>query len=77
FFHLGGDSIKAIQVSSRLLQNGYKLEMRELFQYPTIAELNGRVQRVSRVSDQGEVSGNVALTPIQHWFIEQQPSNPE
>ncbi|MBE0342322.1 amino acid adenylation domain-containing protein, partial [Paenibacillus sp. 28ISP30-2] len=38
FFHLGGDSIKAIQVSSRLLQNGYKLEMRELFQYPTIAE---------------------------------------
>ncbi|WP_442953274.1 amino acid adenylation domain-containing protein [Paenibacillus sp. IHB B 3084] len=77
FFHLGGDSIKAIQVSSRLLQNGYKLEMRELFQYPTIAELNGRVQRVSRVSDQGEVSGTVALTPIQHWFIEQQPSKPE
>ncbi|WP_153794837.1 non-ribosomal peptide synthetase, partial [Paenibacillus polymyxa] len=77
FFHLGGDSIKAIQVSSRLLQNGYKLEMRELFQYPTIAELNGRVQRVTRVSDQGEVRGNVALTPIQHWFIEQQPSNPE
>ncbi|MFC7560669.1 amino acid adenylation domain-containing protein [Paenibacillus farraposensis] len=77
FFHLGGDSIKAIQVSSRLLQNGYKLEMRELFQYPTIAELNGRVQQMSRVSDQGEVTGAVALTPIQHWFIEQQPSKPE
>ncbi|MGW8444293.1 non-ribosomal peptide synthase/polyketide synthase [Paenibacillus sp. S33] len=76
FFYLGGDSIKAIQVSSRLLQNGYKLEMRELFQYPTIAELNGRVQQVSRVSDQGEVTGTVALTPIQHWFIEQQPSKP-
>ncbi|MDP1513189.1 amino acid adenylation domain-containing protein, partial [Paenibacillus ottowii] len=77
FFHLGGDSIKGIQVSSRLLQNGYKLEMRELFQYPTIAELNGRVQRMTRMSDQGEVTGNVALTPIQHWFIELQPSHPE
>ncbi|MDP1513456.1 condensation domain-containing protein, partial [Paenibacillus ottowii] len=28
-------------------------------------------------SDQGEVTGNVALTPIQHWFIELQPSHPE
>lgn len=77
FFHLGGDSIKAIQVSSRLLQNGYKLEMRELFQYPTIAELSGRVQQVIRIADQGEVTGAVALTPIQHWFLEQQPANPE
>lgn len=37
FFELGGDSIKSIQVSSRLHQAGYKLEIRDLFKYPTIS----------------------------------------
>ncbi|WP_010503926.1 non-ribosomal peptide synthetase, partial [Paenibacillus elgii] len=35
FFDLGGDSIKSIQVVSRLFQAGYKLEMKDLFTYPT------------------------------------------
>ncbi|MEE4565971.1 non-ribosomal peptide synthetase, partial [Paenibacillus polymyxa] len=54
FFDLGGDSIKAIQVSSRLLQAGYKLDMKDLFQYPSISLLSGHVQKVSRTADQGE-----------------------
>ncbi len=40
FFELGGDSIKSIQISSRLYQAGYKLEMKDLFKYPTIAKLS-------------------------------------
>ncbi|WP_246063153.1 condensation domain-containing protein, partial [Paenibacillus ehimensis] len=76
FFELGGDSIKAIQVSSRLLQAGYKIEMRELFQYPTVAELGSHVQVVDRIADQGEVAGDVKLTPIQHWYFEQEPAEP-
>ncbi|MEC2165049.1 non-ribosomal peptide synthetase, partial [Bacillus velezensis] len=39
FFTLGGDSIKGIQMASRLNQHGYKLEMKDLFQHPTIEEL--------------------------------------
>ncbi|WP_254207985.1 non-ribosomal peptide synthase/polyketide synthase, partial [Paenibacillus sp. AK121] len=69
FFDLGGDSIKAIQVSSRLLQAGYKLDMKDLFQYPSISLLSGHVHPVSRTADQGEVSGSVKLTPIQQWFF--------
>ncbi|WP_426446147.1 amino acid adenylation domain-containing protein [Paenibacillus sp. S-38] len=69
FFDLGGDSIKAIQVSSRLLQAGYKVEMKELFQYPTIAELGGRVRPAGRTADQEEASGPVELTPILRWFL--------
>ncbi|MFB0847085.1 amino acid adenylation domain-containing protein, partial [Paenibacillus oleatilyticus] len=76
FFELGGDSIKAIQVSSRLLQAGYKLEMREMFQYPTVAELGRYVQEASRIADQGEVRGPVAHTPIQLWYLEQNPAEP-
>ncbi|WP_231595047.1 surfactin non-ribosomal peptide synthetase SrfAA, partial [Bacillus sp. JFL15] len=34
FFTLGGDSIKGIQMASRLNQHGYKLEMKDLFQHP-------------------------------------------
>nr|WP_267497724.1 non-ribosomal peptide synthase/polyketide synthase [Paenibacillus farraposensis] len=73
FFDLGGDSIKSIQVSSRLLQAGYKMDMKHLFKYPTIAELSPYVQTAERIADQGEVTGETPLLPIQHWFFEQAP----
>ncbi|MCZ8520301.1 MULTISPECIES: non-ribosomal peptide synthase/polyketide synthase [Paenibacillus] len=76
FFELGGDSIKSIQVSSRLLQAGYKLEMKDLFAHPTVAELAPRVQAVLRIADQGPVSGEVTLTPAQRWFLDQAPAEP-
>ncbi|ASR47662.1 non-ribosomal peptide synthetase [Paenibacillus kribbensis] len=76
FFHLGGDSIKAIQVSSRLFQAGYKLDMKDLFKYPTIAGLSPYIQPVNRLAKQGEVTGNVVLTPVQRWFFEQQAAEP-
>ncbi|WP_342006863.1 phosphopantetheine-binding protein, partial [Bacillus subtilis] len=44
FYDLGGDSIKSIQVSSRLFQAGYKVEMKHLLKYPTIAQLSGYVE---------------------------------
>ncbi|WP_342552941.1 amino acid adenylation domain-containing protein [Paenibacillus sp. FSL R7-0652] len=70
FFELGGDSIKSIQVSSRLHQAGYKLEIRDLFKYPTISQLSLHVKPVGRTIDQGEITGETVLTPIQHWFFE-------
>ncbi len=39
YFSLGGDSIKAIRVLSRLHGQGVKVDLRDLFQFPTIAEL--------------------------------------
>ncbi|BFH69022.1 hypothetical protein J27TS7_06760 [Paenibacillus dendritiformis] len=70
FYNLGGDSIKSIQVSSRMYQAGYGVEMRHLLKYPTIAELSMYVQPTTVVSDQGEIVGAVPLTPIQSWFFE-------
>ncbi len=39
FFELGGDSIKAVQLVGWLLQKGVKLDMMNIFTYPTIEEL--------------------------------------
>ena len=69
FFYLGGDSIKALQVMSRL--TNYKVDLSELFKYPTIAELSKYVKTVCDEINQDIVEGEIALTPIQKWFFEQ------
>ncbi|KAF6646973.1 phosphopantetheine-binding protein, partial [Paenibacillus sp. EKM301P] len=50
FFDLGGDSIKAIQIASRAFQAGYKLDMKDLFQYPTVAALAPHMHEVRRMA---------------------------
>ncbi|ADL52202.1 amino acid adenylation domain protein [Clostridium cellulovorans 743B] len=69
FFSLGGDSIKAIKVSSTLGNNGYKLEVRNLFQYPVISKLSAYVKSNTVEAFQGIVEGEVNLTPIQEGFF--------
>ncbi|MCM3268071.1 non-ribosomal peptide synthetase [Paenibacillus elgii] len=76
FFALGGDSIKAIQVSAKLHQAGYKVEMRHLFAHPSIAELSAYVKPITRTVDQGEAKGWARLTPIQVWFFGQNDAAP-
>ncbi|GIP58449.1 non-ribosomal peptide synthetase [Paenibacillus woosongensis] len=71
FFECGGDSIKALQVSSRLMTQGLKMEMRDLFKYPTIRELSRYVQTSARKISQEPVTGEVGLTPIQSRLFEQ------
>ncbi|PFL18046.1 non-ribosomal peptide synthetase, partial [Bacillus cereus] len=76
FFDLGGDSIKAIQASSKLLQAGYKIEMKYWFKYQNVAELSLHVKPVTRLIDQKEIIGEVTLTPIQRWFFENKMEAP-
>ncbi|WP_155983802.1 condensation domain-containing protein, partial [Paenibacillus sp. 1-18] len=54
----------------------YKLDMKHLFKYLTIAELSPHAQIVGHIVDQGEVTGATPLLPIQHWFFEQTPVDP-
>ncbi|MGA8942997.1 MAG: condensation domain-containing protein, partial [Thermoactinomyces sp.] len=71
FFELGGDSIKAMQIVSRLKLHRLKAGLRDLFQYPTIRELAPHVQKATEEVEEEAVTGEVALTPIQHWLFEQ------
>ena len=67
---VGGDSIKSIQIVSRMKKEGYEIEMKDIFQYPTISELASKVRSMARTIDQSMVTGIIPLTPIQKWFFE-------
>ncbi|MCL6755242.1 amino acid adenylation domain-containing protein [Nostoc sp. CCCryo 231-06] len=72
FFELGGDSIISIQMISRANLAGLELTPKQLFQYQTIAELATVVGTTRQIAaNQGLVTGSVPLTPIQHWFFQQ------
>ena len=74
FFVLGGDSILSIQVIANCRRAGIlNITTRDLFEHPTVAALarcvDGRAQ--TAVLPVARSSGMVTLTPIQHWFFEQ------
>ncbi|MGD2089308.1 MAG: amino acid adenylation domain-containing protein [Candidatus Aminicenantes bacterium] len=72
FFDLGGDSIKAIRMAARMSKSGYKVEMKDIFRFPSIAQLAPLIKKKHRTADQSIVTGIVPLTPIQKRFFENQ-----
>jgi amino acid adenylation domain-containing protein/non-ribosomal peptide synthase protein (TIGR01720 family) len=76
FFALGGDSIKSIQIVSRMKQRGYALAIQDILLYPSIEDLATRVSVATRQAEQGIISGEIDLSPIQHWFFNGNPSTP-
>ncbi len=78
FFSLGGDSLMSIQVIARARQEGLFLTPRQLFEEQTIA----RLAAAAKTTDTGSRAaadhspGPLPLTPIQHWFFEQQLADP-
>lgn len=71
FFALGGDSIRGIEVVSRAGEEGLRLTPNQIFQHQTIAELAvaAATDLEPEERDQGEVVGEVPLTPIQRWYF--------
>ncbi|NKB76040.1 MAG: amino acid adenylation domain-containing protein [Gammaproteobacteria bacterium] len=73
FFDLGGDSILSIQLLSKIKKAGIALELKQLFQYQTIAELaqqiefNAPAQTIE--AEQNPIEGSIQLTPIYHEFL--------
>jgi non-ribosomal peptide synthase protein (TIGR01720 family) len=71
FFRLGGDSILGVQVIARAHEAGLRLTSRQLFDHQTIAELAAVAGAAERTAaEQGAVTGEVPLTPIQRWFFD-------
>ncbi|MEM7086884.1 MAG: amino acid adenylation domain-containing protein [Bacteroidota bacterium] len=69
FYSLGGDSIKSIQIVSRMKQKGYYLSLEEIMGNPVLEDLAKSVVPDKRLIDQSAVEGEVILTPIQHYFF--------
>lgn len=69
FFSLGGDSIKAIRLVNMLWF--YEIKVKDIYSYPTIAELSKTIKIKTKEIDQEMVYGEVPLAPIQICFFEQ------
>ena len=77
FFALGGDSIRSIQMIARAARAGLRFTPKQVFQHQTIAELAPLAGRTAVIAaEQGVVTGDVPLTPIQRWFFEQELADP-
>ncbi len=78
FFELGGDSIISIQIVSRAKRAGINITPKLLFENPNVSSLAQKVSRDNNmvVADQGLVEGELSLSPAQHWFFEQEFSEP-
>jgi amino acid adenylation domain-containing protein len=72
FFDIGGDSIKTIHISAKLQKFNLMVKINDFFLYPTIRELSPHVKPIERVIEQGVVTGNVPLTPIQNQFFQKE-----
>jgi amino acid adenylation domain-containing protein/non-ribosomal peptide synthase protein (TIGR01720 family) len=77
FFQLGGDSILGLQIIVRANQAKLQVSLKQLFANQSIANLAivaGTTERIQ--AEQGLVTGALPLTPIQHWFFEQNLPEP-
>ncbi len=77
FFELGGDSILSIQVIALARRQGLKLTPTLLFENQTVGELSAvATLAVNAAAKQEVLTGDLPLTPIQHWFFEQNLEDP-
>ncbi|MCB0614226.1 MAG: amino acid adenylation domain-containing protein, partial [Phaeodactylibacter sp.] len=76
FFHIGGDSIKALQISGRLGAQGWAVSIKGLFTQPTIAQLASKVVAKKKNYPQEMLSGKAPLSAAQQWFFEHIQTDP-
>lgn len=78
FFELGGDSIISIQIIFKANKEGLKITPKQIFQFQTISELASVIDTsIENTAQQDIVTGEVNLTPVQHWFFEQNLPEPD
>ncbi|MEU1882733.1 amino acid adenylation domain-containing protein [Streptosporangium sp. NPDC020072] len=75
FFGLGGHSILMIQAIREVKQAGLPISLLMMYQHETVADLAAAIDaapggaRGATGAEQGPVTGELTLTPIQHWFL--------
>jgi amino acid adenylation domain-containing protein/non-ribosomal peptide synthase protein (TIGR01720 family) len=77
FFELGGDSIVSIQIVARARDAGLLITPKQVLQHGSILKLAGVTQTLrTQAAEEEPGEGIIPLTPIQHWFFEQQLPDP-
>lgn len=73
FFNLGGDSIVAMQIASKATHMGFPMMVKHIFKHQTIEKLskiNFSNKQKGLPEGKDSNSQTIPLTPIQHWFFE-------
>ncbi|HDR7208558.1 D-alanine--poly(phosphoribitol) ligase subunit DltA [Bacillus cytotoxicus] len=71
YYDLGGDSIKSIQVVSKLREQQIQLSIKEIIKYQnikSIAKHLGLREKSTGIFDKGEQLTEFPITPVQQWF---------
>ncbi|MCM1975120.1 amino acid adenylation domain-containing protein [Streptomyces sp. G1] len=68
FFDLGGDSITAIQLSSRARAAGLALSPRDVFRHRTVAALARVATETGTAVEADDGTGEVTPTPVMRWL---------
>ncbi|MDQ0858860.1 amino acid adenylation domain-containing protein [Bacillus sp. V2I10] len=77
FYHLGGDSIKAIQIASRLSEKGLKIKTKDILSNPVIEDMALHLETTGKKwhgSNQPCV-GSIQSLPSASWFFSQNLDN--
>ena len=80
FFALGGDSVSAIQVASMAKKQGLHITLIDILRSRSLQELASTATTVVKsteyvVNEHTYTNSDIPLTPIQHWFFEQDVIN--
>ncbi|KZN49806.1 non-ribosomal peptide synthetase [Pseudoalteromonas luteoviolacea] len=80
FFRIGGDSIISIQLMSQLRLLGYTLKVKDIYESPTVAQLAKKLEQLPQAqtiqTEQGVLTGEFDLLPVQSWFFDLGLSQP-
>lgn len=71
FFALGGDSIKAMQLSAYIKKYDLDIDIKTIFEYSVFKEMAAHIVKQDIVRDRIQTSaGEVELSPVQNWYFE-------
>ncbi|EOI00749.1 amino acid adenylation domain-containing protein [Enterococcus moraviensis ATCC BAA-383] len=77
FFELGGDSIKAIRIVSKLRENQYQVSTKAIMELKTIRRISASIERSIQLNtSEQQVSGEGKFTPIQQEFFRERLPKP-
>jgi surfactin family lipopeptide synthetase A len=78
FFDFGGDSIKAVQIASRVRENGVFLQAGDILKYHTIqaVALLAKAGPIRTNTDTGPAGGEKPMTFADEWFFNLDLANP-
>ena len=77
FLRIGGDSISAMRVSSLLKQRGLHATVAQILKHKTVRDVATCALSATLEIDaeQGDVTGDVVISPVQMWFLEKSAKN--